>query len=124
MKKLVFLLLALFAIAIIAHADDQADAKRKTLWLEFGKARPADVTWQSITVYAENPSLTQICFRANGTTYIFDLASKATKPVQHAKALPGGMINAITFHPSQDGASGAFMLWSNGEFELSIGARP
>ncbi len=121
MKKLIFIVLAFFLLVIVAHADDPADAKRKTLWLEFGKARPADVTWQSITVYAENPSLTKICFRANGVTYIFDLATKETKPVQHAKVLPGGLINSITFVTSQDGASGAFILWSNGQLELSIG---
>ncbi len=121
MKKLVLLFVTLLLLAVVAHADDQADAKRKMLWLEFGKARPADVTWQSITVYAENPSLTRICFRANGVTYIFDLATKQTRPVQHAKALPGEIVNSITYVTSQDGVSGAFMLWSNGRFELSIG---
>ncbi len=122
MKKLLFVVLALSFLAVFARADE-TDARRKTLWLEFGKARPADVTWRSITVYAENPSLTQICFRANGTTYMFDLATKETKPVQHAKSLPEGMINSITFVTSQDGKSGSFILWSNGQFELSIGAK-
>jgi hypothetical protein len=102
-------------------AAQATESKRADLWKAFGKALPDGVTWQAIDVYAENASLSQICFRSRGVTYVFDLASGKTQPVLHAKALPDRSVNAITFLEGK--AGGAFILWSNGTQQLSISAR-
>ena len=106
-----------------SRTSQATESQRAALWKAFGRALPDGITWEAIDVYAENPSLSQICFRARGGTYLFDLTTRKTQPVLHAKALPDRSVNAITFLESAAEAGSVFILWSNGARQLSISAR-
>lgn len=78
-----------------AAQAQQQEAKREKLWQALWKSLPREI--DRIDAYAENTSLTAVCFRAGGVTYLFDLESGEVKQALHAKALPAGTINHITY---------------------------
>ncbi|HEY7544316.1 MAG TPA: hypothetical protein VID27_05510 [Blastocatellia bacterium] len=120
------MLAALFISApatTIPRASDDKDGqiqtdeneKRKALWKALLEACPQE--YREIDVYAENPSLTQVCFRSKNRTFFFDIRRQKVEEQLHAKML--GRINRITFR--EQGSSRAFILWYCGEQELSLG---
>jgi hypothetical protein len=99
------------------EAARREEARREALWAALFKACPKEA--QDINVYAENDSLTQVCFRSGGQTMLFSLRTGRAEPVHHMKALPRGSVNRITYF-SRGPDDGAFILWSNGKHQLSI----
>ena len=102
---------ALLLFVAPAWAGEES-AKRAELWKAF-----AEVTRDDVRVYAENPSLTQICYRAGGKTMLFSLKSRAVEQVMHAKQVP--FVNRITYETI--GNRAAYVLWYNGAEELRVG---
>ena len=84
------ILLALLLVTSVAWAAESEAEKRAALWKAF-----AEVSRDDVRVYAENPSLTQICYRAGGKTLLFSLASGKVEQVVHAKMVP--FVNRITY---------------------------
>lgn len=110
-----------FATSRAADETDGAKVKdeargREVLWKALLKALPEK--YREIDVYAENPSLTQVVFRSQGTTLTFSLATGKVEPVLHMKVLL--KVNRITFEKNKIG--GWFVLWYYGQRELEIGA--
>jgi hypothetical protein len=102
--------------------DEQADKrqsddneKRKALWKALMDACPQE--YREIDVYAENPALTQVCFRSKGVTLFFDIHRQQVEVQNHAKMLP--RINRITYCETDSG--GVFLFWCYGQLELSLG---
>ena len=89
-------------------------AKRNALWNALMEACPE--AYRKIEVYAENPDLTQVCFRSKNVTLIFDINTRKVEVQQFAKGLPP--INRITYRENNSG--GVFILWYDGQQELSI----
>jgi hypothetical protein len=106
------ILLAFLLVTSVAWAADPDAEKRGALWKAF-----AEVSRDDVRVYAENPSLTQICYRAGGKTLLFSLASGKVEQIMHAKMVP--FVNRITYERTASGA--AFVLWYNGAEQLRVG---
>jgi hypothetical protein len=111
--------LLMCVVATVAYSQADDGVKRQKLWAQLMRELPD--TSSRIDVYAENTSLTAICFRSAGVTYLYDGTSNRLSPVSHAKALPKGSVNQITFFAHQDSPTGAFILWGNGQRLLSVG---
>lgn len=97
---------------------DEESKKRAALWQALHKALPEK--YKKISVYAENPSLSEVVLRSQGTTLLFSLKTGKVEEVLHGKALV--TINRITFGESKLGGGGYFALWYNGRRELTISA--
>src|SRR5687767_5479581 len=106
------LLVVLCVLVGSAWAADAEAEKRAALWKAFAEASRDDVR-----VYAENPSLTQICYRASGKTLLFSLASGKVEQIVHAKTVP--FVNRITYE--RIGNAAAYILWYNGAEMLRVG---
>jgi hypothetical protein len=106
------ILLALLLATSVAWAADPDAAKRAALWKAFAEASRDDVR-----VYAENPSLTQICYRAGGKTLLFSLASGQVEQIVQEKPTP--FVNRITYE--RVGNAAAYVLWYNGAEQLRVG---
>jgi hypothetical protein len=89
---------------------EEVAKKRQALWQALGKALPEK--YKTIDVYAEDPSLTEVLFRSQGVTLRFSLRTGKVREVPHMKAV--SKVNCITFE------GGAFVLWYNGQRELTI----
>jgi len=104
------------ACAADSEKGDEEGKKRAALWQALLKALPEK--YKEIDVYAENPSLSQVLFRSQGTTLTFSLKTGKVEPVLHMKLLR--KVNRITFEQNKHG--GWFVLWYYGEKELEISA--
>lgn len=93
--------------------------QRETLWDALHQSLPEGTP--PIRTYAENKELTQVCFRRQGSTYLFDYGSRSSKPVIHAKVLPEGSVNRITFEGST--RRPVFVLWRNGRRKVTVPAK-
>ena len=113
MRRVVFALL--LVVASSAWAADPDAERRAALWKAFAEASRDDVR-----VYAENSSLTQICYRTGGKTRFFSLSRGAVEEIVHAKAVP--FVNRITYE--RTGEKAEFVLWYNGAEELRVGVDP
>jgi hypothetical protein len=111
--------LLMCVVATVAYSQADDGVKRQKLWAQLMSGLPNTIS--RIDVYAEDTSLSAICFRSQGVTYLFDGTSNRLSPVEHAKALPKGSVNQITFVAHRDRPGGAFILWSNGQRQLSVG---
>jgi hypothetical protein len=99
------------------EAAKREEARREALWAALFKACPKEA--QDINVYAENDTLTQVCFRSGGRTMLFSLKTGKAEVVHHMKALPRGSVNRITYF-SRGRDDGAFILWFSGKHQLTI----
>ena len=106
------LLLALVLATSVGWAADPDAEKLAALWKAF-----AEVSRDDVRVYAENPSLTQICYRAGGKTLLFSLASGKVEQIVQEKPTP--FVNRITYERIGNGA--AYILWYNGAEMLRVG---
>ena len=104
------------ARAARTETEDEADKKRAEIWEALEKELPKD--YQQIDAYAENPSLTVVLFRSKGVTLRFSLKTGKVEEIKHMKKL--AWINRITFE--QDKGKEVWVLWHNGQRELTIGA--
>ena len=86
------------------------DAKRKALWAVFAKAKPKEIG--EVTVYAETPSLTAICFVADRRVYVFSLKAGEVKERQFQKSLP--RVNHIS------ASDRSCNLWVDGVLEMTF----
>ena len=136
--KIIFigLLLVSFCLPLTLHAKDPSlieskdikikDELRKELWKEFNKIRFEKFgKFQKINIYAENNSLTRICFICDKGLFVYyhkdfnnDSLSHIERVVQ-PKFMDYDMINRITFEKEKD--FGFFKLWYYETEELSIG---
>jgi hypothetical protein len=91
-----------------------AHAKRKELWVALMKAKPKEI--ERIDAYAENASLTRVCFSANRSAYLFRLQDGKVERLSFQKPLPPD-INRIVFGVDRNGL-GWFELWSYGEVQI------
>jgi|GEM_PF-2721252 len=96
-----------------------SDERRQALWASLLKSWPpakGDLK-KKITVYAENPDQSQICFHCQGDpsylTYIYVLRQKIIIPCATSQNVP--VINCITFEQNTRPFTNSFVLWSNGE---------
>jgi hypothetical protein len=102
------------------RAARNEQVRRDALWAELKKAMPNGV--EEIDCYAENQSLTEVCFSAGGQVYLFSLKAKRTEPLVFMKYLP--RINRIEFGieppTRKDGQELVwYRLWANGQLEMS-----
>jgi hypothetical protein len=104
------------ARAADGEKGNEEGKKRAALWQALLKALPKK--YKEIDVYAENPSLSQVLFRSQGTTLTFSLKTGKVEPVLHMKAIP--KVNRITFEQNKNG--GWFVLWYYGQRELEFSA--
>jgi len=107
--------------AASARVEGSGGGQRERLWEALFRVCPKE--YRDIEVYAENPSLTQVCFWSNGRTLLFNRDQNSVTFVDPAYPIEKE-INRITFEPGADGSFGMFVLWHNAEPQLSIGARP
>ena len=98
------------------ETEDEADKKRAEIWEALEKELPKN--YQQIDAYAENPALTVVLFRSKGVTLRFSLKTGKVEEIKHMKKL--AWINRITFE--QDKGKEVWVLWHNGQRELTIGA--
>ena len=101
-----------------AADDEKGTRKAKADSTLAGAGESLARKYKEIDVYAENPSLSQVLFRSQGTTLTFSLKTGQVEPVLHMKVLP--KINRITFEQNKNG--GWFVLWYYGQRELEINA--
>jgi len=95
--------------------------KRKELWKSFNKIRNKKFgKLKKIDLYAENDSLTRICFICDKGLFVFywNKEEGHIERIRHAKMIVYDRINRITFDRKRE----AFKLWYYGTEELSIGA--
>ena len=104
------------ARAVRPETEDEAAKKRAEIWEALEKELPKD--YQQIDAYAENPALTVVLFRSKGVTLRFSLKTGKVEEIKHMKKL--AWINRITFE--QDKGKEVWVLWHNGQRELTIGA--
>ena len=109
-----FLFVILLLAAPVWAGESEAE-KRAALWKAFAEASRDDVR-----VYAENPSLTEICYRTGGKTMLFSSKRGAVEQVMHAKQVP--FVNRITYETI--GGRAAYILWYNGAEQLRVGVDP
>lgn len=107
-------------------------AERKALWTALGSAWPktfgksstgTNIEGKAVVdadIYAENGSVTEICFYRKGQVYTFNMQERRINPVQMAKVLP--VINAITYTKGAPPSGPGFILWGSGHAEAYIGA--
>lgn len=117
---LIFIICATSVFTGAQNVSLTENEKRRILWEAFFKKKPGKIL--KIDVYGENPSLTAVCFRSMGVTYLFDLRTNRFSPVNHAKLLPKGSVNNIIFLKDKKTSLGAFILSYNGSLQLSISA--
>lgn len=106
-------------------------AERKALWTALSVAWPKTFGNSSTSknfegkvvvdadLYAENGSVTEICFYRKGQIYTFNMQEKKINPVHMAKVLP--VINAITYTKGAPPSGPGFILWGSGHAEAYIG---
>jgi len=125
LRRFGFSILAILFIAVpttpAAMPDDKTSQlhpdeseKRKALWKALLEALPEK--YREIDVYAENPALTQVCFRSKNATLLFNIQRQKVEEQNHAKMLP--RINRITYREVNSG--GVFLFWCYGQLELSL----
>ncbi|TXI75420.1 MAG: hypothetical protein E6Q43_03490 [Dokdonella sp.] len=103
----------------LEYVSDSVVGTRPALWTALNKARQR-VRMPAIDLYAENPSLTEVLFRADNRTWLFFANTRELKQVMHAKMVSG--VNAITDEPdSSGGVGGSYVLWQDGVEQLRIG---
>ncbi|NQT90065.1 MAG: hypothetical protein HQ558_02310 [Candidatus Omnitrophica bacterium] len=126
MKKVLIIIIALVLVASIAYAKNQYDL-RKELWNDFNKVYYDKFgKLPDVVLYAENTSLTKICFINDRGLFIFrhndpnDSGRSSIERVVHAKFIFYSQITRITYE--KDGAHFRFKLWSNDKVELIVGA--
>ena len=98
--------------------------QRKALWKDFHKARFKKYgKFQDIRIYAEDDSLTRVCYISEDGLFIFrwGKSTGTIEKVVHAKMIMYDKINRITFEKKSPEAIGSFSLWYYETRELSIG---
>lgn len=137
MKKTILAIFLLFSIIGYAYAQTVAqtilqkeklrystiEEKRKELWKDFHIIRFEKFSeFQEINLYAENDSLTRICFICDKGLFIFywNKSEGHIKKIQHAKMIMYDSINRITFGHKEKKDLGFFKLWHYETEELSI----
>ena len=131
--KLLFTIIALLGIVMPVLTDDnksisaEFEQKRKELWQGFHKASFEKFgKMPKINIYAENDSLTKICFICNKELFVYNHKDSNKKGISHietvvhAKLLMYDTINRITYEKESN--IGCFNLWYYETKELSIGA--
>ena len=101
------------------------EEKRKELWKVFHKVRFERFDeFQDIDLYAENNSLTRICFICDKGLFIFywDEGESHIEQINPAKLMMYNRINRITFEEANKEGPGFFKLWYYETEELSIGS--
>jgi len=96
------------------NQTDTASTERKVLWESFLKDCPPQ--YLPVEVYAENDSLTVICYRSKSKTFLYSLKDRSVSEAKHAKGLRA--INRISY----DAQKHSFVLWHDGIEELTIGS--
>jgi hypothetical protein len=132
-KTLLFAIMALLCITLPVFSEDykstseKLEKKRKEVWEEFHKVRFEKFgKFQKIDLYAENDSLTEICFICDKGLFIYYYRDSNNngishiEPVVHAKVVKYDTINRITYEKWN--SNGFFKLWYYETEELSIGA--
>ena len=103
----------------------ERDAKIKGLWKDFYKMQIKHFgKIQKIDTYAENNSLTKICFICNKSLYIFSRLKTGGRieRIHNAQLILYDRINKITFEECN--GFERFILWSDRRKMLSIGGPP
>ena len=98
--------------------------KRKALWKDFHKARFEKYgKFQDIRIYAEDNSLTRVCYISEEGLFIFrwGKSTGTIEKVTHAKMIKYDKINRITFEKKSPEALGSFSLWYYESRALSVG---
>ena len=109
-----------------APAYENREAKREALWKDFHKARVERFGQsQDIKIYAENDSLSRLCFICDKGLYIFrwNKSEGEIENIQHAKAIMYDKINRITFEHKTEEDLGFFFLWYYETEELRVGSQ-
>jgi hypothetical protein len=94
------------------NQTETAARDRKVLWESFLKDCPPP--YLPVEVYAENDSLTVICYRSKSKTLLYSLKDRSVSEAKHAKGV--GAINRISY----DAQKHSFILWHDGIEELTI----
>jgi hypothetical protein len=94
------------------NQTDTASTDRKVLWESFLKDCPPQ--YLPVEVYAENDSLTVICYRSKSKTLLYSLKDRAVSEAKPAKGVRA--INRISY----DAQKHSFILWHDGIEELTI----
>jgi hypothetical protein len=117
MTALIRSVLSVLAVLVLAShvaseepAKGVEEVKRKALWEVFQKAKPKEIG--EITVYAENPSLTTICFVADRRIYVFSFKKGKVEECQFQKQLL--RVNKIT------AGDKSYNLWVDGQLEMTF----
>jgi hypothetical protein len=102
------------------------EEKRKELWNVFHQVRFEKFDkFQDIDLYAENNSLTRICFICDKGLFVFywDKGEGHIEQMKPAKLIMYNRINRITFEEAKNKEGlGFFKLWYYETEELSIGS--
>ena len=137
MKRTTLTLFLLFNIANYTYAqtDSQTipqkeklkytshEEKRKKLWKDFNKIRLEKFGgFQEIDLYAEDNSLTRICFICDKGLFVFyrNKSESYIEKIKHTKLIKYDKINRITYGEINN--FGFFKLWYYETVELSVGA--
>jgi hypothetical protein len=115
--------IALAAVSLTVVRGDSLSTKpgeayppsmdRKVLWESFLRDCPPQ--YLPVEVYAENDSLTIICYRSKLKTLLYSLKDRKVMEAQHAKEV--GTVNRISY----DAEEKSFILWHNGIEQLRVG---
>ena len=104
------------------------DVLRKEVWKEFHKVRYEKYNeFQKIDIYAENSSLTKICYICDKGLFIYyhkdpnSNGKSRIEQVQHAKMIMYDTINRITYEKDENVGIGFFILWHYETKELMVG---
>jgi hypothetical protein len=90
-----------------------ASVDRKVLWESFLRDCPPQ--YLPVEVYAENDTLTVICYRSELKTLLYSLKDRKVSEAQHAKAV--GEVNRISYEAEER----SFVLWHNGIEQMKVG---
>jgi hypothetical protein len=133
MKKLILIALCI-CVSCYAESETQPQKesvtyktvteKREALWKDFHKVRFDKYgKFQDIRIYAEDESLTKICYISEDGLFIYrwDKSPGEIERVIHAKKIMYDKINRITFDKPSPENHGSFILWYYGTCELVIG---
>ena len=136
-RKIAILAAVIFSlgIALAVFAEDNKSAsaefeqKRKELWTEFQKVRFEKFgKFKKINIYAENDSLTSICFICDKGLFFYSHKNSNMKGISHIEAVVSAKlviydtINRITYVRDKKSSLGFFELWHDESKELSIGS--
>lgn len=108
---------------MVNYKYSEIEEKRKGLWEEFHKIRFGYFgDFKEINLYAEDNSLTRVCFICDKGLFIFhwNKTDGTIQRVEHAKLIDYNKINRITYETTN--RLSFFKLWYYEKEELRIGA--